>query len=221
MTRTGTTSAPVSARDVRPFLSRLLWLSAVAGAAAVAVAIAPCVSGCVFAAATCWHWCLLCFRLGPGNRMLTCVCLVCVPANSVCRPQGVHAQRCGRGRPPPHLRQGQEPRCPPRALQQGWRRHHPQHPPEPRERACHPPPTTRAAASLGSPGVCAVPASWPPESSRAPPLCASQQINVVEQTGKKGGRRISRAGQQALDRIAFQVASAASGAVESGDEDEE
>ena len=40
MTRTGTTSAPVSARDVRPFLSRLLWLSAVAGAAAVAVAIA-------------------------------------------------------------------------------------------------------------------------------------------------------------------------------------
>lgn len=52
-------------------------------------------------------------------------------------------------------------------------------------------------------------------------VCVLQQINVVEQTGKKGGRRISRAGQQALDRIAFQVASAASGAVESGDEDEE
>lgn len=49
-----------------------------------------------------------------------------------------------------------------------------------------------------------------------------EAINVVEQTGKKGGRRISRTGQQALDRIAFQVAAASRGAgAESGGEEED
>lgn len=50
-------------------------------------------------------------------------------------------------------------------------------------------------------------------------LQALEAINVVEQSGRKGGRRISRTGQQALDRIAGQVAAAAERNVQV-DEDE-
>lgn len=46
------------------------------------------------------------------------------------------------------------------------------------------------------------------------------QLNVVEQTGRKGGRRISRAGQQALDRIAFQVKAAGERALPADEDDE-
>mgnify|MGYP000108746387 CR=1 FL=1 len=52
-------------------------------------------------------------------------------------------------------------------------------------------------------------------------LKALEKINVVEQTGRKGGRRISRTGQQALDRIAGQVAAASERNVDVDDEEDD
>ena len=43
---------------------------------------------------------------------------------------------------------------------------------------------------------------------------------MVEQTGRKGGRRISRGGQQALDRIASQVKAAGERALPVEEDDE-
>ena len=222
MTRTGTTSAPVSARDVRPFLSRLLWLSAVAGAAAVAVAIAIVLAlrerRCV-CRRNVLALVLVVLSAWPGKShahlRVSGVCAIeqrLSPARCTCATVWAWA---------PSAASTARPRTAVSAPSTSARLAAPSSAASSRtSRTCVPPPSHHPC--------CCV--AWLARCLRRPhfmatrvltSVCVLQQINVVEQTGKKGGRRISRAGQQALDRIAFQVASAASGAVESGDEDEE